>query len=89
MAGFLGSRRRSRRSEADPTRRGEGQGTVSMEGDAGAQVARNLQRVALGLVSIDDLGPGYTRTPQGVGLRIEEGTFPLDDLEPVVDGHFA
>jgi hypothetical protein len=60
-----------------------------MEGDAGAQVARNLQRVALGLVSIDDLGPGYTRTPQGVGLRIEEGTFPLDDLEPVVDGHFA
>jgi hypothetical protein len=60
-----------------------------MEGDAGAQVARNLQRVALGLLSIDDLGPGYTRTPQGVGLRIEEGTFPLDDLKPVVDGHFA
>ena len=90
VAGFLGSRRRSKRSETGPTNRDEGQqGTVSMEGDAGAKVAKNLQRIALGLVSIDDLGPGYTRTPQGIGLRVEEGTFPLNELEPVVDGHFA
>lgn len=54
--------------------------TVSLKGEAGAEVGRNLMRLSLGLVALEDLGPGYLRTDSGYGIRIEPDTILLDEI---------
>jgi hypothetical protein len=62
---------------------------LSMRGEAGAEVARNIQRIALGLVSIDDLGPGYARSEHGLVIDVAPETFPLEQVEPMAGHDFA
>jgi hypothetical protein len=52
--------------------------TVSLEGDAGEEVGRNLVRLKLGLVSLQSVGPAYFRGPHGFGVRVDADIVPVD-----------
>lgn len=69
MANFKLPRRT--RTDSVGTAENTSTGGVSLFGESGRQVAMNIRNLALGKVAIEDLGPGYSYSPDGtIQLRI-------------------
>jgi hypothetical protein len=62
---------RSPRESEHTTTSADDESGVSLIGESGKQVARNIQALALGRVGIDSLGSAYSIRPDGtIGVRI-------------------